>query len=119
MSTKEVATRLVELCRQGKCEEAQRELFADDAVSVEPHATPGFDQETKGLEAIFEKGRKFDMMLQQLHHVDVTEPLVAGNTIAFKLTMEVTMKERPKETWEEICVYDVKDGKIVSEEFFI
>jgi hypothetical protein len=33
--------------------------------------------------------------------------------------MEVTMKGRPKENWEEICVYTVKDGKIISEQFFI
>jgi hypothetical protein len=119
MSTNEIATRLVEFCRQGKWEAAQKELFADDAVSIEPHATPAFEKETKGLNAIIEKGREFDRMVQQLHRVDVSEPIVTGNAIAFKLVMEITMKERSREIWEEICVYIVKDGKIISEQFFL
>ncbi|HTM90807.1 MAG TPA: nuclear transport factor 2 family protein [Flavisolibacter sp.] len=119
MSTNEIATRLVELCGQGKWEAAQKELFAEDAVSIEPHATPAFEKETKGLNAIIEKGHKFEAMTQELHKVDVSEPIVTGNTIAFKLTMDITMKEMSRETWEEICVYIVKDGKIISEQFFL
>ena len=119
MSTNEIATRLAELCRQGKWEQAQKELFADDAVSIEPYSTPAFEKETKGLDAIIEKGRKFDAMAEELHRVDISEPIVTGNAIAFKLIMEITMKERSRETWEEICVYIVKDGKIISEQFFL
>lgn len=119
MSTNEIASRLAELCRQGKWDEAQKELFADDAVSIEPHASPAFEKETKGLNAIIEKGQKFETMMEALHSVSVSQPIVAGNAIAFKLIMEVTMKGSPKENWEEICVYTVKDGKIVSEQFFI
>lgn len=119
MSTNEIASRLAGLCREGKWEQAQKELFADDAVSIEPHATPAFDKETKGLNAIIEKGHKFEAMLEELHRIELGEPIVAGNAIAFKLTMEVTMKGRPRENWEEICVYNVKDGKIISEQFFI
>ena len=37
MTTKEVADRLVSLCREGKIEDAQNELFANDAVSIEPN----------------------------------------------------------------------------------
>lgn len=117
MTTQQVADRLVELCRQGAWETAQRELFADDALSVEPYASPAFDKETKGLQAIIEKGNKFESMVEQVHSLSASEPLVAGNSIAFTLTMDVTMKERPRETWNELCVYKVKDGKIISEEF--
>jgi hypothetical protein len=119
MNPNQIAQRLAELCRQGKWEQAQKELFSDDAVSIEPHASPAFEKETKGLNAILEKGHKFASMTQELHKVEISEPIVAGNAIAFKLIMDITMKERPKETWEEICVYQVKDGKIISEEFFI
>jgi hypothetical protein len=119
MNPNQIAQRLAELCRQGKWEQAQKELFSDDAVSIEPHASPAFEKETKGLNAILEKGHKFASMTQELHKVEISEPIVAANAIAFKLIMDITMKERPKETWEEICVYQVKDGKIISEEFFI
>ena len=40
MNTQQIATRLAELCRQGQFEAAQKELFAEDAVSIEPRATP-------------------------------------------------------------------------------
>ena len=119
MTTAEIAKRLTELCRQAKWEQAQKELFANDAVSIEPFATPAFEKETKGLNAIFEKGRRFDNMTKELHKVEITEPVVTANAIVFKLKMDITMKERPRETWEEICVYQVKDGKIVSEQFFM
>src|SRR4051812_49083345 len=104
MSTKEIAARLIELCRQGKWEEAQKELFAEDTVSIEPHSTPAFEKETKGLNAIIEKGHKFETMVEKTERIEVNEPIITANAIAFKLIMEVTMKGRSKETWEEICV---------------
>ena len=119
MTTQQIADRLAELCGKGDFEKAQKELFADDAISIEPHASPAFEKETKGLDAIIEKGKKFESMTRELHEVTISDPIVAGNAIAFKLMMMITMKDRPKEAWEEICVYQVNDGKIISEEFFI
>jgi hypothetical protein len=119
MTSNEIAQRLADLCRQGKWMQAQTELFSSEAVSIEPHPSPAFEKETKGLDAIIDKGHKFETMTQQLHKVDVSEPIVVGNSIAFKLMMDITMKEKSREVWEEICVYQVKDGKIISEQFFI
>ena len=119
MSTQTVATRLAELCRQGKFEAAQKELFAENAVSIEPRATPDFPKETKGLRAIIEKGHKFESMVEQFHGCSTSAPLVTGNAIALALTMDVTMKGRGRVQLEELCAYEVKDGKIVSEQFFM
>src|ERR1700743_1426766 len=58
MQTHKSAPRLAELCNQGKFEAAQKELYADDAVSIEQHETPDFPKETKGLRNIIEKGHK-------------------------------------------------------------
>ena len=77
MNTQQIATRLAELCRQGQFEAAQKELFAEDAVSIEPHETPDFPKETKGLPAIIEKGKKFGSMVEQIHGCNVSAPLVA------------------------------------------
>src|SRR6185437_15402958 len=55
MNPQQIASRLAELCRQGQFEAAQKELFADDAVSIEPEANEGFPKETKGLKAIINK----------------------------------------------------------------
>jgi len=117
MTTKDVANRLTEFCRKGEWAQAQKELYADNAISIEPMATPAFEKETKGLKAIIEKGEKFDSMVEEYHSLKVDGPLVAGNSIAIVLNMDLTMKGRKREKMSELCVYDVKDGKIVSEQF--
>jgi len=33
--------------------------------------------------------------------------------------MDVTMKGQARSSFEELCVYRVKDGKIISEQFFM
>jgi len=119
MSTQQVATRLAELCRQGQFEAAQKELFAKDAISIEPEAGTDFPKETKGLSAIIEKGHKWSSMVEQVHGCTASTPLVAGNAIAMTLAMDVTMKGRGRAKMEEVCVYEVKDGKITSEQFFM
>jgi hypothetical protein len=119
MTTAEIAAKLVELCRIGQYETAHHTLYADDAISIEPTASPEFEKETKGINAILEKGRKFDSMVEAVHGGTVSEPLVAGNAFSFVLTMDVTMKGQGRFNMVELCVYQVKDGKIVSEEFFM
>lgn len=117
MTTKEIATRLVALCREAKWEAAQKELYAADAVSIEPYATPAFQKETKGLPAIIEKGRKFVEMVESMHMHTVSEPLISTNSFACTMRLDVTMKGQGRMDMTELCVYDVKDGKIISEQF--
>jgi len=119
MTTQEIANKLAAYCKTGEWESAQRELYAEDVVSLEPYATEDFAQETKGLKAVIEKGRKFDSMIQEVHSLTVSEPLVAGNTFAFVMTMDLTMKAKGRFAMPELCVYQVKDGKIISEQFFV
>ncbi len=119
MTTTEIATRLVEFCRQGDFEKAQNELFAQDAVSIEAHETPQFKKETKGLDAIKEKGKAWANMVQETHDMEVSDPLVADNSFACTMRMHVTMKERGEMDMKELCIYEVKDGKIVSERFLM
>ncbi|MEO6315501.1 MAG: SnoaL-like domain-containing protein [Chitinophagaceae bacterium] len=119
MTTQEIAARLVILCRQGQYETAQKELFATDAVSIEPYATPAFEKETKGLEAIIEKGHKFEAMVEQTHKLEVSEPLIATNSFACTMHMDVTMKETGHMDMTELCVYQIKDGKIATETFYV
>jgi len=119
MKTEEIAKRLVALCREGKWAAAQKELYATDAVSIEPQATPAFEKETRGLAAIIEKGHKFDEMIEKMHSVSVSDPLVAENSFACTMRLDVTMKGQGRMNMAELCVYDLKDGKIVSEQFHI
>jgi hypothetical protein len=119
MSTQDIANRLVELCSKGDFEGAQKELFADDCVSIEPYATPEFEKETKGLEAIIEKGKKWASMVEEYHAMNVSQPIVAGNSFVVTMFLSVTMKGQGKMDMTELCVYTAKDGKIISEQFFV
>lgn len=117
MNTQEIANRLVELCRQGDFEKAQTELYSQDAVSIEPEAGYGFEKETKGLDAIHKKAEQWNNMVQEMHGIEVSEPLLADNGFAVTMAMDVTMKGGHRMASTELCSYRVKDGKIVSESF--
>ncbi|MEP6595286.1 MAG: nuclear transport factor 2 family protein [Ginsengibacter sp.] len=119
MTTQEIANKLVELCRKGDFEKTQTDLFAEDAVSIEQEASPAFEKETKGMPAIHEKGKKWNSMVKEMHGLTVSDPIVGGNSFAVTLHMDVTMKEGGHMDMTELCVYKVKDGKIISEEFFM
>jgi hypothetical protein len=119
MSTQQIAVRLADLVGKGEFEAAQKELFAEDAVSIEPQQSEQFSKETRGLRAILEKGHKWESMVEEVHSCSTSAPLVAGNAIAMTLSMDVTMKGRGRTRLEEICTYEVKDGKITSEQFFM
>ncbi|WP_353719879.1 nuclear transport factor 2 family protein [Dyadobacter sp. 676] len=119
MTIEQIATRLADYCRKEQFTQALEELYADNAVSTEPFEFPGFDKETKGLKAMTAKDRKFSAMVESRHGTTVSEPLIAGNSFCFVLTMDMKMKNRDREKLTELCVYTVADGKIISEQFFI
>jgi hypothetical protein len=116
MTTKEIANRLVELCRMGQNAQAYKELFSADAVAIEPESVP--ERETKGVDALLGKMEYFKGMIETYHGGTISEPLVAGNFFSLEMSMDVTYKGQARRTEGEICVYEVKDGKIVKEQFF-
>jgi hypothetical protein len=117
MTTQEVANRLVEMARQGKIDEILQELFAPNAVSIEPNDTMG-PKQVSGLPAIIEKGKMFSSMLEEVHGSNISEPLVTKNYFSLSWVLDATMKGQGRRAMEEICVYKVENGKIVSEQFF-
>ncbi|HEY7209487.1 MAG TPA: nuclear transport factor 2 family protein [Bryobacteraceae bacterium] len=118
MTTQEVANKVVELCSQGKFEEATNTLYSSDIVSVEAGAPPGQSRETKGLDGVKKKGEWW-VTNHEVHSAKVEGPLVAGDHFAVTYKLDVTFKpENKRFTMEEIGIYKVKNGKIVYEEFF-
>ena len=117
MTTQEVADRLYELFEEGKWMEAQEELFSEDAKSIEPPNSPGLVS-VEGLDNIKKKGEMFNAMVEEMHGGYTGKPIVAGNFIAVAMGMDVTMKGAGRMKMDEIAVYEVKDGKIVKEQFF-
>ncbi len=119
MNTQQVAHRLVELCRAGKYEQAQEELYAEDAVSIEMEGMSGGSLgNATGLEAIREKGRKWADNIVEMHGGSIGEPVIAGNWFSLVMGIDATYKDMGRVDMQEICVYGVRDGKIVHEQFF-
>jgi hypothetical protein len=114
MTTKEVADRLVALCRQGNIMDAQKELYSVEIESIEPAHAPV--KSAKGIDAVTKKGMAFADMIEDRHGGSVSEPIVEGSHFTIGWQMDVTMKGRGRMNLEEICVYQVKDGKIVRED---
>ena len=90
-----------------------------NAISLEPYETPNFAKETKGLPAIIQKGHVFTSLVEKMHSLAVSDPLVAGNAFACTMTMDIKMKGHDRMKMSELCVYEVKDGKIVREQFHV
>lgn len=119
MTTQEVANRFNELAQSGQWDKIQAELYADNAVSIEPaHAAAMGMGNAEGMDAIKKKGEAFSQMVEEMHGGYSSAPLVAGNFFSVAMGMDCTMKGAGRMKMDEICVYEVKDGKIVKEQFF-
>jgi hypothetical protein len=117
MTTKEVADQLVKMCREGKVEEVKQVFFTEDTLSIEP-AEGILPKESKGLKAIQQKAELFISLVENFYGNVITDPFVAGDYFSVGWDSDLQMKGQPRQTNSEICLYKVKNGKIVSEQFF-
>ncbi len=117
MSTQQVANRLVELMRKGDGMTAINELYANNIVSKEMPGYP-LGEITSGKEAVTQKSAAWFNNVQEFHSGEISDPQVAGNHFSCTMDFDVTFKDRGRQQMEEVCVYEVKDDKIVNEQFF-
>jgi hypothetical protein len=90
---------------------------ASDRLSMEPHGTPAFPNEARMAQvALVEKGRKFTALIDHVHAVSVSAPLVAGGLFACAMHLDVTINGHGRTSMDELCVYGVRDRRIVSEQ---
>jgi hypothetical protein len=120
MTTQDVANRYMQLQKQGKWMEIQTELYSHDVISLEPeHAVNiGLPVVTKGLDAVITKGKNWSESIEQMHSGYCTEPLVAGNYFTVAMGFDATFKTAGRIKTDEIALFEVKDGKIIKEQFF-
>jgi hypothetical protein len=116
MTTEEVAARFNELAHQEKWFEIQDEFFAENVRSVEPVNSPYFSY-AEGKDAVRKKGMDFVSKIQQVHEASTTQPVVAGNYFVVGRIVDFTTKDFGRIKMEEIMLYEVKDGRIVLEQF--
>ena len=119
LTTQEVANRFNEHAQLGQWDKIQAELFSENSVSIEPpHGVAMGMSNAVGLDAIKKKGEAFGQMVEEMHGGYSTPPVVGGNFFSVAMGMDVTMKGAGRVKMDEVAVYEVKDGKIVLEQFF-
>ncbi|MFS4466470.1 SnoaL-like domain-containing protein [Maribacter sp. 2210JD10-5] len=117
MNTNEIATKLVSWCKQGEFEKPYQELYSPHIVSIENDGTAE-GALVKGFDGIQKKGEWWQENFE-VHNTEVSEPIVADNWFSVKFEMDTTHKPSGhRSTMSEIAVYEVKEGKIVKEQFF-
>jgi ketosteroid isomerase-like protein len=98
--------------------EALSTLFADDVVSVEAGASPGMEREARGLAAVKAKGEWW-LANHEVHSAVLTGPWPHDDRFIVGFQYDVTNKpsgQRMK--LDEVGLYEIRNGKIVREEFF-
>ena len=118
MTTKEIAERLVELCRAGEYDTCYKELFSDDIVTVWPKWSPE-EAPTVGMAALQEKGKKWHEMMAEFLGGWTSDPVVTDGFFSVAMWFTCVYKWQTEKSEEsEIVVYEVKDGKIIKETYF-
>jgi hypothetical protein len=118
MTTHDIGTRLVELCRAGKHREAQDSLYSPDIVSVEAGAPPGQSPETRGLAAVIAKGTAWEQA-HEIHQATTEGPFPHGDRFAVVFDFDVTRRaDGQRIRMHEVALFTVVNDKITREEFF-
>jgi ketosteroid isomerase-like protein len=113
----EVAHRLVDLCREGRNVDAINELYADKVVSIEPEGSP-MPGKTVGKEAVLASTNYWFSTVKEIHSAYISDPIVSDNFFACTMDIDATYKEQGRNEMNELCVFEVKNGKIVTSQFF-
>jgi ketosteroid isomerase-like protein len=114
----EVANALVRLCREGRYEEAMNTLYAENAVHVEAYSSGGKPERTEGLQALQAAGKEWEETFET-HSSEISEPLLAAGCFAIRMKCDTTHKPSGQRMpLEELCVYQVENGKITQVNFF-
>jgi len=117
MTTTEVASRFNELAKEEKWFEIQDELFSDNVRSIDPQDSSYFKY-AEGKAAVRKKGEEFVKKVEAAHRRYTSEPIVAGNHFAVAREVDITVKGFGRIQINEVMLYEVKDGEIISEQFF-
>lgn len=117
LTTREVAQRFHELAQQEKWFDIQDEFFADDVKSIDPPGSPYFGY-AEGKFAVRKKGEDFVKRVEAVHSASTTEPLVCGNHFVVGRRKDLTLAGHGRIQINQVMLYEVNYGRIISEQFF-
>jgi hypothetical protein len=113
MTTRQIANRLIELCKEKRFSKARKELYSENAISIEAD-----NKIINGLKAMDEKEKTWKGSTQEIHNIKFSKPLINGSFFSIAITWDLTYKGKERGGWKEIAVFEVKDQKIALEKFY-
>jgi len=117
LTTQEVAARFNELAQQEKWFEIQDELFAEGVKSIEP-AHSEFFENAEGKMRVRKKGEDWGKRIEAVHKTFTTPPVVGGDYFAVGREVDITVEGLGRIQMNEVMLYRVNAGRIISEQFF-
>ncbi len=117
LTTQEIADRYHVLAQQEKWFEIQDEFFSENVKSIDPPDSPYMGY-AEGKSAVRKKGEEFVARIEIFHGASTTAPLVCGNHFAVGREIDITVRPHGRIQMNEIMLYEVREGMIVSEQFF-
>jgi hypothetical protein len=117
MTTREIATRFNELAQQKKWFEIQDEFFSENVRSIDPPNSPYFGY-AEGKIQVRKKGEAFVGKVEALYSASTTEPIVSVNHFVVGRKLDIDLQGFGRVQMNELMLYEVKDGQIISEQFF-
>ncbi len=110
----EMAADLVRMFNEGQWSEIEEKFWSPKITSVEG---VGVARSWKGRKAVNSKNEGW-MQTHTIHSAKAEGPFVGASGFAVRYTMDVEDKGNGQRTkMEEVGVYEIKDGRIVREEF--
>ncbi|HEX8314954.1 MAG TPA: SnoaL-like domain-containing protein [Flavisolibacter sp.] len=116
-TTQQVASRFNELAREEKWFDIQDELFAENVKSIEPPHSPWF-KNADGKAAVRLKGEAWVKRIEAAHRRHTTSPIVGENHFVVGREVDITVQGLGRIQITELMLYEVREGQIVSEQFF-
>lgn len=117
MTVSEVVERFNELAKQEQWFQIQDELFSEDARSIEP-PTAKYLHNAEGKAAVRHKGEEWVKRIEAFHGGYTSEPVVGGNYFAVGREVDITVQGLGRIQMAQVMLYEVKNGRIVREQFF-
>jgi hypothetical protein len=117
LTIQQVAARFNELAQAEKWFEIQDELFDDNVRSVEPANSPYLGY-AEGKTGVRKKAEDWVKRITAVHKLSTTKPIVSASHFVVGREMDTTVEGFGRVRIDEIMLYEVKDGKIVLEQFF-
>ena len=116
-TTEDVIARFRELAGQEKWFEIQDELFSENVKSIEPDNAI-YLKNAEGKANVRRKGEEFVNRIREVHKLHTSDLISGANHFAVGRIMDLTVEGIGRIKIDEIMMYEVKDGKIISEQFF-